>query len=136
MKINNDFYIDKKSKIVYKPIYAKDYDFIHHDGMFFKMEIDEIKGHKFYTLLHIEPREYNIRLKDVTTWQREQCIWGCDFLPETVKLRKHLCIVNPLTVPVKYYNKGVVGWYRLHTKPSRALKPETRKHFGDILDSL
>ena len=137
MKINNNFYVDKKSNIVYKPIYAKDYDFIHSDGMFYKLKRGEmVPGHKFYTLLHIRPEKYNITLKGAAQWPKEQAMWGHDFLPKTNKHWQHLCIVNPLTVPAKYYNNGAIRWYRLHAKPSRALKPETRKHFGDILDSL
>ena len=130
--------LDKNTGIVYKPIKLGDYDLLASQGMLYKLQIGEIvKGHKFYTLLAVKPRDYNIRsYKEMDNWPKAQLMWGHDFLKETNKNRKYLSIVNPLTVPQKYYNAGKVWWYNLYNKPSKKLKPKTKKHLGDILDNL
>jgi len=129
--------LDKNTGIVYKPIKPGDYDLLASQGMVFKLEIDEIvRGHKFYTLLHVRPSDYNITYKQTEKWPKAQLMWGHEFLKEGDKNRKYLNIVNPLSVPQKFYNKGSVQWFRLYEKPSKKLKPETKKHLGDILDNL
>lgn len=137
MDLKDGKILDKKTGIVYKPIKLDDYDFLYSSGSFYKLEEDLIsKNLKLYSLLHIHPDKHGIKLEEAAKWQKVQCIWGWDFLEKNNKNRRFLCIVNPLTVPQKFYNRNKVEWFRVYSKPSRKLKPETKTHFADIIDNL
>jgi len=137
-KLEDGYFLDDgRTGIVYKPIKLGDYDVFFSNGLFFTLVKDEIvTGYKFYSLMHITAKKHGLSIKSVPKWPKETLMWGHDFLNKFDQNLPYLCIVKPWTVPRKYFDTGAAQYYSLYKKPSKLMKPKTRKHFGDIIDNL